>query len=394
MKSLFLFVFFLFSCTFYSQEKVYAPEEVDQFPVINENPCTNDLSKRDCFQLQLMEFVHGKISYPENALKNGIEGVVYMQFEIDKNGIINNIKARSVREDFKNEAIRALSLLPKIEPAVKNGTPVPFIFGFPVNFAIQKSDGPKIDYFPQEQLIHPNVMEHQNHNEYLYNALQNKVVSILAQKRNLYLIKKNIKDTLSIAILFEVDKNGEVKKNKGRISINSRALYEKFGPDLEQIPSSLPQFKVLNKKPDPIVSTHHLFYQFLPMGQKEVELIHIPNTEKYKGGIVEEIPVFPGCKNLTQEEAKRCFQLKMQEHIKNHFSYPVEAQVNGISGKVYIIFIITKTGEIEKIRTRGPHKVLEKEAVRIIQLLPKMTPGKQNGKPIDVPYSIPITFKM
>ena len=45
------------------------------------------------------------------------------------------------------------------------------------------------------------------------------------------------------------------------------------------------------------------------------------------------------------------------------------------------------------IRTRGPDKILEKEAARIIGLLPKMEPGKQRGKSVRVPYSIPINFK-
>jgi protein TonB len=43
---------------------------------------------------------------------------------------------------------------------------------------------------------------------------------------------------------------------------------------------------------------------------------------------------------------------------------------------------------------RGPDKNLEAEAKRIIEKLPKMTPGKQRGRPVRVPFSIPITFKL
>ena len=63
-------------------------------------------------------------------------------------------------------------------------------------------------------------------------------------------------------------------------------------------------------------------------------------------------------------------------------------------GRVYVNFIISKDGSISNIRMRGPDKNLEKEAARIIGKLPNMTPGKQRGRPVRVPFSIPITFKL
>jgi protein TonB len=66
----------------------------------------------------------------------------------------------------------------------------------------------------------------------------------------------------------------------------------------------------------------------------------------------------------------------------------------GIQGRVYVQFMISKDGTISSIRTRGPDKNLEKEAQRIIRKLPRMTPGKQRGRPVRVPFSIPITFRL
>jgi protein TonB len=66
----------------------------------------------------------------------------------------------------------------------------------------------------------------------------------------------------------------------------------------------------------------------------------------------------------------------------------------GIQGRVYVNFIISKEGLITNVRMRGPDKNLEKEAARIISKLPKMTPGKQRGRPVRVPFSIPITFRL
>ena len=66
----------------------------------------------------------------------------------------------------------------------------------------------------------------------------------------------------------------------------------------------------------------------------------------------------------------------------------------GIQGRVYVNFVIAKDGSIQEIRMRGPDKNLEKEAQRIISKLPKMIPGKQRGRPVRVPFSIPITFRL
>jgi protein TonB len=66
----------------------------------------------------------------------------------------------------------------------------------------------------------------------------------------------------------------------------------------------------------------------------------------------------------------------------------------GIKGRVFVLFAIDKEGYVTGIKTRGPDKILEKEAARIIGKLPKMTPGRQRGKNVKVPYSVPIMFKL
>ena len=111
--------------------------------------------------------------------------------------------------------------------------------------------------------------------------------------------------------------------------------------------------------------------------------------------IIEKVPVFPGCEGLSSEqEKKECFNQKVQEHIKKNFNYPATALDMGISGRVFVQFEIDKNGRVSNIRQRGPDKLLETEAVRIINTLPKMKPGQQRGKPVKVGYSIPINFIM
>ena len=108
--------------------------------------------------------------------------------------------------------------------------------------------------------------------------------------------------------------------------------------------------------------------------------------------VIEDVPVFPGCEN--EKDKRACFQKMMNQHIVKNFRYPEVAQEMGIQGRVNIMFVIQKDGSIGHIKLRGPDKILETEAKRIIEKLPKMAPGKQRGTPVKVPFSLPINFKL
>ena len=86
----------------------------------------------------------------------------------------------------------------------------------------------------------------------------------------------------------------------------------------------------------------------------------------------------------------------MQKHIQRKFNGDLASDLGLPPGKqkIYIQFRITKTGTIEILGARAPHKRLEKEAKRVVNLLPRMTPGKQRGRPVNVTYMLPISFNV
>tara|TARA_B100000780_G_scaffold161929_1_gene113221 strand:- start:1587 stop:2285 length:699 start_codon:yes stop_codon:yes gene_type:complete len=127
---------------------------------------------------------------------------------------------------------------------------------------------------------------------------------------------------------------------------------------------------------------------------EEVEVMEEEMDMDIPFAIIEDVPLFPGCENVPKSKRRKCFQEKIMKHINKNFRYPEIAQEMGIQGRVFVQFMIGKDGNISGIRTRGPDKNLEKEANRIISKLPRMTPGKQRGRPVRVPFSIPITFKL
>ncbi len=109
-------------------------------------------------------------------------------------------------------------------------------------------------------------------------------------------------------------------------------------------------------------------------------------------GLIEKVPVYPGCEDASDQRS--CFNDKIMEHVRKNFRYPREAIDQKIQGRVNVMFTIDKTGAITSIKKRGPHPLLEGEVDRIISLLPEMIPGEQAGKPVNVPFSLPVTFAL
>lgn len=111
---------------------------------------------------------------------------------------------------------------------------------------------------------------------------------------------------------------------------------------------------------------------------------------------VPEVPIYPGCEKGTRAEKKACFEKKVGKFISRKFNTDLAEQLGLSSGKqkIYVQFVIAKSGEIKIKEARASHKRLEKEGKRVVNLLPKMTPGKKNGKPVNVSYMVPISFNV
>ena len=86
----------------------------------------------------------------------------------------------------------------------------------------------------------------------------------------------------------------------------------------------------------------------------------------------------------------------LMKFIKDNMIYPPEALKNRIEGKVIILFVVTKTGKVGKVKVvRSVNKELDQEAVRLIKMLPDFSPGRNNvGEPVNVWYILPVIFKL
>ena len=98
---------------------------------------------------------------------------------------------------------------------------------------------------------------------------------------------------------------------------------------------------------------------------------------------VEQMPTFPGG------------DAALMKYLSSHIQYPTAAAEKGIDGKVIVQFVVTKTGKVGEVKVvRSKDRDLDAEAVRVCRSLPDFIPGRQNGQPVSVWYTLPVTFKL
>lgn len=99
--------------------------------------------------------------------------------------------------------------------------------------------------------------------------------------------------------------------------------------------------------------------------------------------VVEQMPSFPGGMEA------------MMEFLRDNVKYPEDAHKQGIQGRVLVQFVVAKTGKVRDAKVaRGADPLLDAEALRVVQAMPDWTPGKQNGKVVNVNFTLPISFRL
>jgi protein TonB len=201
--------------------------------------------------------------------------------------------------------------------------------------------------------------------------------------------------------VLEINKKSAMFSNLLDDNIEQLKVYNITKPKPKNIPKRKITIPIIDKTENNKPEDDFLFEDMDPDGAidingiKDVE-IDEPVNEKDELFInVEEAPIFPGCKG-TNEEKKACFIAQIRKFVNRKFNSNLAEELNLTQGtkRIFTIFKIDKNGNIVDIRARAPHKRLQEEAIRVINLIPKMIPGKQRGKPVGVKYSLPIAFKV
>ncbi len=116
----------------------------------------------------------------------------------------------------------------------------------------------------------------------------------------------------------------------------------------------------------------------------------VTETEEVSFMKIDKAPTFPGCESGD----KKCFSKMVQQHFGKNFDAKMVNNLGLSSGKkrIFIGFKIDKEGAIIEVQVRAPHKDIKEEVITVMNSLPKMIPGEQDGKVVAVKYSIPLSI--
>ena len=159
-------------------------------------------------------------------------------------------------------------------------------------------------------------------------------------------------------------------------------------PEPKTLPKPPKVTEVLNIVEDDVTIENELILDDLESDQdEEVQILDFDVTDEEEEEaeiffIVEDMPSFKG-KGLNG----------FRNWVMKNLQYPEIAAENGISGTVYVQFVVEPSGLVNKVTImRSVDPSLDKEAIRVVKTSPKWTAGKQRGKPVRVAFTFPIKF--
>jgi periplasmic protein TonB len=206
----------------------------------------------------------------------------------------------------------------------------------------------------------------------------------LERKRGLFLQIGLVIALLVVLGAFEYKTYEKIAYNLGALNLDD--LEEEIIPitkqEVKPPPPPPPPPEIIEIVEDDVVIEDEIKIEDTESDEDEViEIIEEDDDEFFM--VVENMPEFPGG------------DLGLIKYIQKHVKYPAIAKEYNITGKVYVSFIVDKSGSVTSVKiVRGVDKNLDAEAVRVVKSLPKYKPGKQRGKSVRVMFTIPINFTL
>ena len=184
-----------------------------------------------------------------------------------------------------------------------------------------------------------------------------------------------------VTVQFVVEKDG---------SISNISILRGVEPDLDKeavrVISEMPKWKPAMQRGETVRVRYTVPVMF-QLDNKSAEVVvasrkaQIDESGAYE--VVEQMPQFPGG------------FAEMMKYLANNIKYPSEAHKNGTQGRVTVQAIIDTEGRVTNTRViKGADPYLDAEAIRVVSSMPKWSPGMQDGKPVNVKFTIPVMFRL
>lgn len=338
----FCFLFFLHPLFLFAQTPEHQTEQDSIYSFVEQKPeFPGGLNA-------LSDFLNLNLTYPDQAVNDSIQGKIYIEFIVEKDGSLSNVKIlRGIGGGCDEEAVRIIQLMPQWKPGKSNGKTVRVKNTLPMNFSLAKPTISQTKIYIEVD----SLPEFKGGEEMLLKYISDGVSGF--DPREI--------DTISdsrVIVYFVIEIDGRVSNVVVKDSV-PKIFKEKAIEIVQKMPNWIP-----GKIENTIVRT-------LMMVSVDFNVYQV----------VEEQPEFPGGMN------------QLYEYLKRNVKYPKYAKENGIQGRVFVNFIVEGDGSITNAKVlRGVHPSLNSEALRVVNNMPKWKPGLQKGNPIRVSFNLPIKF--
>jgi len=325
-------------------------------------------------------WVQDHLIYPREAIKQGIEGVIYIQFVVNKKGdVTTTTLMRGANPLLDTEALRVVKSSPAWKPGKQRGQEVSVAFTFPIYFNLngdKKQEKPVTkEEIPEGEEIFFIVEDMPSFQGKGLNGFREEWV-MKQLKYPEIAAEKGIEGEVSVQ--FVLDKKGNVKK-----AVILRGVDSLLDAEVLRVINSSPKWIPGKQRGQVVNVAFTIPVKFALQESDKTEQVKPENVTDEIFFIVEDMPSFQG-KGLNGFR---------NEWVMKNLEYPEEAAKKGIQGDVYVQFVVDKNGDVTNVKLmRGADPLLNEEALRVVKSSPKWMPGKQGGQVVNVAFTFPIKF--
>ena len=335
----------------------------------------------------LMRFLNENLRYPAAAFKNGIQGCVTVQFIVKEDGSVGDVKVvRGVDPTLDEEAVRVCKTLPKFIPTKQSGIRANVWFTLPITFKLDEAPS-NLQTDESEDMANDTI----HNREIIFRHVEQMPEFPGGEAALMKFINENLRYPVAaiengiqgrVVVQFVVKKDGSV----GDVKV-IRGIDPTLDQEAIRVCKTLPKFipGIQNGIPVDVWFTIPVIFK-LDNATNNLQTDESNATIHKRELIfrhVEQMPEFPGG------------QVELMKFINENLRYPATAIENGIQGRVMVQFVVKKDGSVDDVTVlHGVDSALDQEAIRVCKTLPKFIPGKQNGQPVNVWFTLPIIFNL
>ena len=333
----------------------------------------------------LMNFISENIVYPKIAQENGIQGRVITNFIIEKDGSLSDIQVvRGVDPSLDKEAVRLIAAMPKWTPGTQRGNKVRVRYLLPIVFRLSGNDANvEVDKETQQkqEMLNAAIQKIVGNDE-IFVVVEEQPEFPGGNAAMMNFISENIrypKEAHQKGIQGRVITNFVVMKDGSISNVQiMRGVDALLDAEAIRVLESMPVWKPGKQRGEPVNVRFTLPVVFRLTGDTEKQI----QTNQVSPENVQ-APEFPGGENAYMK------------FLSDNIKYPVIAQENGIQGLIEAVFNIDTTGKVTFVKfSKSVDPSLDKEARRVIELMPDWIPGKLNGKATSVTSGATFVFRL